>query len=103
MLKIIVTVPVEHASKLREAMFDAGAGNLGNYSCCSFSQKGMGRFKPNENANPAIGEAGIYEEVEEEKIETNVPEANLSKVIEAIKKVHPYEYPGIDVYKLEKY
>ncbi len=44
MLKIIVTVPVEHASKLREAMFDAGAGNLGNYSCCSFSQKGIGRF-----------------------------------------------------------
>lgn len=68
--KVITTVPEEKANEIREAMVKAGAGHIGNYSHCTFSVKGIGRFKPEEGANPAIGEVGKLEEVVEERIET---------------------------------
>jgi hypothetical protein len=99
--KIVVYAPESHADQLREAMGDAGAGKIGNYSHCSFSVKGTGRFKPLEGASPTIGELGKYEEVPEERIEVVCSEEKLHAVLKAIKDTHPYEEPATDVYPLE--
>ncbi len=99
--KIVVYVPEANADALREALGNAGAGVIGNYSHCTFTLKGVGRFKPNENANPTIGEAGKLEEVAEDRIETVCEEAALKNVLKAIKDVHPYEEPATDVYPIE--
>ena len=100
-VKIVIYVPQSHAGNVREAAGKAGAGVLGNYSFCTFSTKGIGRFKPLEGARPTIGEIGEVEEVPEERIETWCGREKLDVVIEAIKKVHPYEEVPIDIYPLE--
>lgn len=102
-VKIVVFVPETHTNKVREAIGMAGAGKIGNYSFCSFSSKGMGRFKPEQGADPHIGEVGKLEEVAEERIETICPREKLQDVIVAIKKVHPYDEVALDVYPLENY
>ena len=100
--KLAVHVPVESADKVREAIGAAGGGKIGNYAFCSFSVKGVGRFLPQEGANPTIGAVGKLEEVEEERIEVTVDAAALKDVIAAIKATHPYEEPTIDIYPLEE-
>lgn len=99
--KIVLYVPESHADKLREAIGNAGAGVIGNYSHCTFTLKGVGRFKPNALANPAIGEPGKLEEVVEDRIETVCEAAKLKAVLQAIRDVHPYEEPATDVYPIE--
>ena len=99
--KIVVYVPESHAEKLREAMGNAGAGIIGKYTHCTFTIKGTGRFKPGEGANPTVGEVGKVEEVSEDRIETVCEGNKLKAVLEAIKKVHPYEEPATDVYPIE--
>ena len=100
LVKISVGVPVTHADAVRRALADAGAGHMGNYSHTSFSYRGMGRFKPLEGAKPSIGEVGKLEEVEEEQIETTCLREKLKDVVEAVRKIHPYEEPAIDVIEL---
>ncbi|HEY4515643.1 MAG TPA: hypothetical protein VJH67_00420 [Candidatus Paceibacterota bacterium] len=100
-LKIVVFVPETHTDIVREAMGKAGAGKIGNYSFCSFSSKGIGRFRPEQGAAPHIGEVGKFEEVVEERIETVCQREKLKEVIRAIKKVHPYDEVALDVYPLE--
>jgi hypothetical protein len=100
-VKIIVFVPETHTDVVRKAMGDAGAGIIGNYSHCTFSSKGIGRFRPESGANPSIGEVGKFEEVVEERIETVCPREKIEEVIKAIKKVHPYDEVALDVYQLE--
>jgi hypothetical protein len=99
--KIVVYVPETHADQLREAMGNAGAGKIGNYSHCTFTIKGTGRFKPEEGANPTQGEIGKLELVEEERIETVCAGDCLAVVLKAINDVHPYEEPATDVYPIE--
>ena len=97
MYKLVTHVPLSHSDKIRGAMANAGAGKFPNYSFCSFTTRGIGRFKGEENSNPAVGEKGKLMEVEEDKIKN---------VIDAIKEVHPYEEIPIEVYELkdiEKY
>lgn len=98
--KIIVYAPAAHADTVREAMGKASAGRIGNYSFASFSSRGIGRFKPERGARPAIGEVGKLEEVEEEKIEAVCDEKVLQNVVAAIKRVHPYEEPAIEAWPL---
>jgi len=93
-------VPETHADKVREAIGQAGAGKIGNYSHCSFTLKGTGRFKPEEGAHPTIGEVGKLEAVEEERIETVCAEDKLTDVLKAIKSTHPYEEPATHVYPI---
>lgn len=95
---IAFTVPESHAQIVREAMGKAGAGSIGNYSHCSFSIKGIGRFKPNQYASPFLGEKNILEEVKEERIESVCKTEILEHVLEEIKKAHPYEEMVIDIY-----
>jgi hypothetical protein len=99
-VKVVVTVPVEHAETLRQKIGNAGGGEIGNYSHSSFSVRGIGRFRPGEHAKPTIGEVGKDEDVKEERIEVTVPRDKLLAVVTAIRLVHPYEEPVIDVYPL---
>lgn len=99
--KIVVYVPEDHADRLRDAMGNAGAGKIGNYSHCMFTLKGIGQFKPEEGADPAIGSVGKLEQVSECRIETVCQGDKLKAVLEAIKDVHPYEEPATDVYPIE--
>lgn len=100
-VKFVVFVPLTHADAVRQALGEAGAGKIGNYDFCSFSSRGTGRFRGNENANPSIGKAGKYEAVEGEGIEVIVPREILEEVIEKVKSVHPYEEVAFDIYPLE--
>ena len=101
-VKIVVSVPESHVDVVRDAIGKAGAGKIGNYDYCSFTIKGMGRFKPGDDAHPAIGEVGKFEAVPEERIEVTCGRDILADVVVAIKKVHPYEEATIDVYPLEE-
>jgi len=99
-VKIVVFVPKSHTDIVRKAMGDAGAGKIGNYSHCSYSVDGVGRFLPLEGANPTIGKVGRPEEVQEERVEC-VCDRNIAKeVIAAMRKVHPYEEVAFDIYPL---
>jgi hypothetical protein len=98
--KVVVTVPENEADKLREAIGNAGGGKVGNYTHCSFSVKGTGRFLPIDGAKPAIGQIGQLEEVAEERIEITCDDVSVKAVITAIREAHSYEEPAIDVYEL---
>ena len=98
--KVVVTVPEDEAGKLREAIGNAGGGKVGNYTHCSFSVKGTGRFLPTDGAKPAIGRVGQLEEVAEERIEITCDSESVKAVIAAIREAHSYEEPAIDVYEL---
>nr|WP_294858793.1 Nif3-like dinuclear metal center hexameric protein [uncultured Fluviicola sp.] len=95
--KLIVFAPQTHADLLREAMAKAGAGMIGSYDSCSFSSKGEGRFRPDENAVPFLGKAGELEVVKEVKIEVIIAEHAVSPVLQAMKAAHPYEEIAYDL------
>jgi dinuclear metal center YbgI/SA1388 family protein len=99
--KLVVFVPSSHEEELRVALGKAGAGHIGNYSHCSFSASGTGRFLPGESATPYIGQQGKLEAVTEVRIETIVPEQLLKKVVTAMLKAHPYEEVAYDVYPVD--
>ncbi len=100
-VKLVVFVPLSHADVVREALGIAGAGKIGNYDFCSFSSRGFGKYKGNENSNPAIGQKEILEAVEEERIEVLIPREILKEIVEKMKSVHPYEEVAFDIYPLE--
>ena len=99
-VKIIVTIPTENTEEVRNAVCKEGAGIIGNYTYCSMSTKCIGTFKPNDNANPYIGENNKLEFVEEEKLEVVCDVNNVKKVIDKLREVHPYEEPAIDIIPL---
>ena len=99
-VKIIVTIPVENVEQVRNAICEAGAGIIGNYTHCSMSTKCIGTFKPNDEANPYIGENNKLEFVEEEKLEVVCDVEIVKKVITKLREVHPYEEPAIDIIPL---
>ena len=99
-VKIIVTVPIGNLDEVRNAMCEAGAGIIGNYTYCSMSTKCIGTFKPNDNANPYIGDNNKLEFVEEEKLEVVCDVNNVKKVISKLREVQPYEEPAIDIIPL---
>ncbi|MGD0460987.1 MAG: Nif3-like dinuclear metal center hexameric protein [Tepidisphaeraceae bacterium] len=95
--KLVVFVPVEAVQRVSRALFDAGAGNIGNYASCSFRSPGTGTFFGREGARPAVGEAGRLEQVEEIRLETIVPIAGVNAVLAALRQSHPYEEPAFDL------
>ena len=98
--KLVVFVPIESLANVSNAVFDAGAGAIGNYSNCGFSADGTGTFLPLEGAKPTIGKKGKLEKVLELRFETIVPAEKLDKVVAAMKKAHPYETPAFDIIRL---
>jgi hypothetical protein len=100
LVKLVVFVPEQNADEVREALGKAGAGKIGEYSFCSFSVKGKGRFKPSDKANPHIGDANELETVNEERIEVACEKDEALQIIKVIKGVHPYEEVVIDIYPM---
>jgi dinuclear metal center YbgI/SA1388 family protein len=99
--KLVVYVPTTSAPQLADALFAAGAGNIGNYSECSFSHIGVGSFKPEQGAKPQTGEIGKRETVEETKIEVIFPIWLQGQIILAMKKNHPYDEVAHHILTLE--
>ncbi len=99
--KIVCFCPLSHAESVRSAMFEAGAGYIGNYSNCSFNAEGKGTFKANEHANPYVGEKGELHFEEEVRIETVTPSYLTGKVVSAMIQAHPYEEVAYDIYPIE--
>ncbi len=89
--KLVTFVPLPQKDAVTEALWNAGAGNIGNYDQCSFQIKGTGTFRPNEEANPSIGTALQYEQVTEVRLEVLVPAVHEKNILNALKESHPYE------------
>ena len=98
--KLTVFVPLDSAEKVSNAIFEAGAGHIGNYSHCGFGTDGTGTFLPLDGAKPAIGKKGKFEKVREIRFESIVPADKVTTVVAAMKRAHPYEMPAFDCYKL---
>nr|WP_192860072.1 Nif3-like dinuclear metal center hexameric protein [Mycobacterium sp. MS1601] len=98
--KWVIFVPVEHTDAVRAAVFDAGAGQIGDYSHCSWSVPGTGQFLPGAGATPAIGEPGTLERVTEDRVEVIAPARVRGRVLAALRAAHPYEEPAFDVFAL---
>lgn len=100
--KLVVFVPSTHEKQLREALGQAGAGHIGNYSHCTFATEGEGGFLPLDGTNPYIGKKGNLEYVSESRIETVFSTSIEKKVIQAMLKAHPYEEVAYDIYALDQ-
>jgi hypothetical protein len=98
--KLVVFVPREALDRVRSALFDAGAGRIGEYERCSWYTAGTGTFLGGEAASPTIGERGREERVAELRLETVFPANRQDEVIAALRGAHPYEEPAFDVYPL---
>lgn len=100
LLKFVTTVPLAHAESVRNALFNAGAGNIGNYDSCSYNLSGEGTFRAKAGANPHVGEIDQLHFESEVRIETVIPVMKKEEVLRALLAVHPYEEPVYDFYPL---
>jgi hypothetical protein len=96
MYKLVFFVPQEGKEKLKTALFEAGAGSLGNYSHCSWECEGTGQFLPGKGSHPAIGEEGTLEQLKEFRVEMLVSDELLQICIETLRLYHPYEEPAYE-------
>ena len=94
LLKLVTFVPKLFSYSVRQAIFEAGAGQIGNYDSCSFNAEGTGTFRANENARPFVGTVDELHSEPEDRIEVILPEYQKYKVLDALLKVHPYEEPA---------
>ncbi len=101
LVKIVTFVPEVHAAKVREALFSAGAGQIGNYDKCSYNIAGQGTFRGKEGTTPFVGEQGKLHFENEIRIETVVPKDRINKCIKAMIDAHPYEEVAYDIYPIE--
>ncbi|KJF22005.1 Nif3-like dinuclear metal center hexameric protein [Rhodococcus sp. AD45-ID] len=98
--KWVVMVPIDHTDAVQGALFEAGAGRIGDYSECSWTVTGTGQFLPGDKATPAIGSVGALEQVSEDRIEVIAPRTERAAVLDALRTAHPYEEPAFDVFEL---
>ncbi len=99
-VKLVWFVPEEALDATREAVFEAGAGRIGEYTNCSWYAAGTGTFYGGDGTSPALGESGREERIAELRVETVVPEGRIRDAIVALRLAHPYEEPAYDVYPL---
>lgn len=98
--KIVVFVPEGHADRVAQAMFDAGAGRIGEYTHCSFRIPGQGTFFGTESTSPRVGRRGRLERVDEIRLEAIARNSSVPQIVAALRRVHPYEEPAFDIYPL---
>ena len=98
--KLVTFVPLAHAEMVRENLFQAGAGSIGNYNECSYNTTGMGTFKALENANPFVGEKNLQHKEEEIRIEVIFPKQLQTPILLALHNSHPYETVAYDIFPL---
>lgn len=96
-IKIVTFVPEEQLEQVRSAMWDAGAGEIGDYHHCSFQARGIGTFFGTDTTNPAVGQAGQLEQVDEFRLEVICSPKRLDRVLAALRTAHPYEEPAVDL------
>ena len=99
--KLVTFCPVSHADKVRAALFEAGAGKIGEYDCCSFNVEGRGSFRAGDNANPYVGNIKELHYEKEERIDTIFPRHLQNAVLKAMISAHPYEEVAYDIYPLD--
>ncbi len=98
--KLVVYVPASHVEAVKDAMAEAGAGRIGNYTQCFWQVLGTGQFRGEEGASPYLGEAGRLERVDEFRVEGVVHQATLPAVLAAMRRTHPYEEIAYDLLPL---
>ena len=100
-VKLVTFVPESHLDAVRQALWDAGAGVIGNYQKCSFNLSGTGTFFGSDSTNPAVGKAGQFEQVEEVRVEVVCPSKRLDQALVLLRMAHPYEEPAVDVFSVK--
>ena len=98
--KLVVFVPREALDSVREALFEAGAGRIGDYERCSWYTEGTGTFLAGESASPSVGQPGREQRLSELRLETVYPAEREAEVVAALRRAHPYEEPAFDLYPL---
>ena len=102
-VKLVTFVPQSAVEQVRQALWNAGAGVIGNYQHCSFNVHGTGTFLGSESTNPAVGQAGRFEQVDEVRVEMVCAAKGLDRTLAALRAGHPYEEPAVDVYSLKSF
>lgn len=100
MYKLCYFVPETHVEQTKQALFDAGAGRIGDYDCCAWQCRGQGQFRPLEGSDPFLGKAGAIEAVDEYKVELVCAGELIREALAALKRAHPYEEPAYEVYRM---
>jgi len=98
--KLVFFVPESHKEKVKDALFEAGAGSLGEYSRCSFEVEGIGQFMPTAKASPFLGQLNCLERVKEFRVEMILHRSLADEVKKALLSSHPYETPAYEFYEL---
>lgn len=101
MYKLCFFVPVTALEQVKQAVFSAGAGRIGNYDCCSWQVLGLGQFRPLPGSNPHIGQQDKLERLEEFRVEMVCADEHIRAAIAALRAAHPYEEPAFDVFRLD--
>jgi|TARA_B100002049_G_C15906300_1_gene302080 hypothetical protein len=102
MYKMCYFVPETHVEKTKQALFDAGAGRIGDYDSCAWQCLGRGQFRPLEGSDPFLGHAGEIEAVDEYKVELVCADELIKEALAALKQAHPYEEPAYEIYRMEE-
>ena len=100
MYKLCVYVPESHLETVKQALFDAGAGRIGNYDSCCWQVLGQGQFRPLEGSDPFLGRHGGIEQVAEYRVELVCADLLVTAVVAALRAAHPYEEPAFDLWRL---
>ena len=101
LMKLVYFVPIAQAEQTRKAVFEAGAGHIGEYDMCSYNLEGKGSFRAGKNANPFVGNKGEIHFEDEVRVETIFPKHLKGKIVSALIKAHPYEEVAYDLYPLD--
>lgn len=100
MYKLCFFVPASHLESVKTALFDLGAGRLGNYDCCAWQVAGKGQFRPLAGSSPFIGQKDTVEIIDEYRVEMIVSDDILKPVLAALVKTHPYEQPAYEFWQV---
>jgi len=101
--KLCFFVPETHLEQTKRALFEVGAGRIGDYDACAWQTLGQGQFRPLDGSQPFLGERGELEVVSEYKVEMVCGEDLIRRAVDALKAAHPYEEPAYEVYRLEEF
>ena len=101
MYKMCYFVPESHLEVTKAALFESGAGRIGDYDSCAWQCKGQGQFRPLDGSNPYLGQAGEVEKVDEYRVELVCRDELIRAVVQALKESHPYEEPAYEVFRME--
>lgn len=103
MYKLCFYVPQSHLEQVKSALFEVGAGRIGDYDQCCWQIQGQGQFRPLPGSLPFLGQQGQVEHVEEFRVEMICPQDTIEDAVRALRAAHPYEQPAYDVIKLERF